>query len=92
VLVLLGAMLVRRAFAVFGGIGIAIGLGSISQTYFRESLAFTVALTFIGLAIVAAGVWWQRNEPRLAAGLQSLLPRDLRELLEARRRADGAQG
>lgn len=88
VLVLLGAVLVRRAFAVFGGIGIAVGLGSISHSYFKDSLAFTVVLTFIGLAIVAAGVWWQRNESRLADGLQSFLPGDLRELLSARRRAD----
>jgi hypothetical protein len=88
VLVLAGAVLVRRAFAVFGGIGIAVGLGSISHTYFRDSLAFTVALTFIGLAIVGAGVWWQRNEGRLASRLQALLPHDLRELLVERRRAD----
>ncbi len=90
-LVLAGAMLVRRAFAVFGGIGVAIGLGSISRTYFSDSLAFTVVLTFIGLAIIGAGVWWQRNEARLASRLQSLLPRDLRELLEARRSADAGR-
>lgn len=86
-LVLVGAMLVRRAFAVFGGIGMALGLGSISRTYFADSLAFTVALTFIGLAIIGAGVWWQRHEARLASRLQSLLPHDLRELLGARRGA-----
>lgn len=90
-LVLAGAMLVRRAFAVFGGIGVAIGLGSVSRTYFSDSLAFTVVLTFIGLAIIGAGVWWQRNEARLASRLQSLLPADLRELLEARRSADAGR-
>lgn len=87
-LVLVGAILVRRAFAVFGGLGVAVGLGSLSQAYFKDSLAFTVALTFIGLAIVAAGAWWQRSEARLAGRLQALLPKDMRLLLAARRRVD----
>jgi hypothetical protein len=85
VLVLLGATLVRRAFAVFGGVGIAVGLGSLAHGYFKDSLAFTAALTGIGLAIIAAGVWWQRHEGRVASRLQAALPRDLWQLLAARR-------
>jgi len=83
-LVLVGAVLMRRTFAVFGGVGIAFVLGDISRSYFKDSFAFTIALTFIGLAIVGAGVWWQRHEAQLAAALQSWLPREIRELLEAR--------
>jgi len=85
VLVLTGAVIGRRAFAVFGGIGIAIVLGDISHTYFKDSFAFTIALTFIGLGIVGAGVLWQRAEAAIAVRLREFLPPALRELLEARR-------
>lgn len=86
-LVLTGAALLRRAFTVFGAIGIAIVLGDISHTYFKDSFAFTIVLTLIGLGIVGAGVWWQRHETRLSARLRAGLPAHWRELLEARRAA-----
>ncbi len=84
-LVLLGALLVRRAFTVFGAIGIAIVLGDISWRLFRDSWLFPIALTGIGIAIVYLGIWWSRNEGRLAAALQARLPSDLRELIASRR-------
>ncbi len=85
VLVLAGAVLLRRAFAVFGGIGIAIVLADISWRFFRDSWLFPLALTLIGLAIVFAGVWFGRNELRITQRLQAGLPADLRALLAARR-------
>jgi hypothetical protein len=81
----IGAVLVRRAFAVFGALGIAIVLGDLSWNYFRDSWLFPVALTVIGLAIVFAGVWFGRNEAQLSARLRAMLPRDLRELIASRR-------
>jgi len=84
-LIAVGAVLVRRSFAVFGALGIAIVLGDLSWRYFRDSWLFPIALTLIGLAIVFAGVWFSRNEARLSGRLQAMLPRDLRELLAARR-------
>jgi MFS family permease len=85
-LVLIGAVLVRRAFTVFGAIGVAIVLADISWRYFKDSWLFPIALTAIGLAIIYAGIWWSRNEPRLAGRLQALLPRDLRAPIAGRRR------
>ena len=67
-MVAIGAILGRRVFAVFGGIGIACYLGHLSYKVFQDSLLFPFALTFIGLAIVAAGIWWQRNEARYQCG------------------------
>src|SRR5687768_650929 len=84
-LVLLGAVFVRRAFTVFGAIGVAIVLGDLSWRLFRDSWQFPIALTAIGIAIVYLGIWWSRNETRLAAALQSWLPADLRELIASRR-------
>ena len=84
-LVFVGAVLVRRAFTVFGAIGIAIVLGDISWRFFKNSWLFPIALTAIGLAVIFAGVWWSRNEARLTGRLQGWLPQDLRELLSVRR-------
>lgn len=83
-LVFVGAVLARRTFTVFGAIGIAIVLGDLSWTLFRNSWLFPIALTFIGLAIVYAGIWWNRNEAERAAALQAKLPAQMRELLARR--------
>ena len=83
-MVLAGAVLGRRVFAVFGGLGIAGYLGHLSYRVFKDSLLFPFALTAIGLAIVALGVLWQRREAVWAARLRAFVPAALRELIEAR--------
>ncbi|MEI7705957.1 MAG: DUF2157 domain-containing protein [Deltaproteobacteria bacterium] len=84
-LVVLGAVLVRRAFTVFGAVGVAIGLASLGDRYLRNSWLFPLALTLIGLGVVGFGLWWSRNEARLSARLQPLLPASLREAIARRR-------
>ncbi len=84
-LVLVGAVLVRRTFTVFGAIGIFVVLGDLSSHVFRNSWLFPIALTLIGIGIIYAGIWWGRNEGRLADRLRESLPDDLRELLTQRR-------
>jgi hypothetical protein len=83
-LILIGAVLGRRVFAVFGGLGVACYLGHLSQQVFRDSLLFPFALSLIGLAIIGLGVLWQRREAQWSAGLRAFLPAAFRELLEAR--------
>ena len=83
-MVLLGAVLGRRVFAVCGGLGIAGYLGHLSYRVFKDSLVFPVALTAIGLGIVWLGVLWQRREADWAARLRGFVPAELRELLQAR--------
>lgn len=80
----IGAALSRRVFAVFGGFGLAGYLGHLSYTVFRDSLLFPVALTAIGIAIIAAGVFWQRREAAIGAALRELLPSGLQLLVERR--------
>ena len=79
-----GAVLGRRVFAVFGGIGVAIYLGHLSYKVFKDSLLFPLALTAIGLAVIWAGVLWQRREAEWGPRLRSFMPAPLRELIEAR--------
>ena len=83
-MILVGAVLGRRVFAVFGGLGVAGYLGQVSYRLFRDSLLFPFALSLIGLAIIALGVMWQRREAEWSSRLRAFLPRQLRELLEAR--------
>lgn len=90
-LLVVGAVLGRRVFAVFGGIGIAVYLGHLADKVFKDSLLFPFALTAIGLGIVAAGIWWQRNEARLSAWVRGRLPAGWRELLETRHESLGAR-
>jgi hypothetical protein len=79
-----GAMLGRRVFAVFGGLGAAGYLGHLAHSVFKDSLLFPFALTAIGLGVIGLGILWQRHEARLATRLRVLLPRPLRELVERR--------
>jgi hypothetical protein len=84
VMILVGAVLGRRVFAVFGGLGIAFYLGDVSWRVFRDSLVFPFALSIIGIAIIALGVLWQRREAQWADSLRRFVPIPLRELIEAR--------
>ena len=83
-LVLLGAMLGRRMFTVFGGIGVAMVLGELSWGIFKDSFMFVALLTLLGLALIAAGLWWSRHERRICARLRSLLPESMQVMLLAR--------
>jgi len=83
-LIVMGAVLSRRVFAVFGGLGIASYLGYLAYRVFSDSLLFPFVLTVIGLAIIYLGILWQRHEAKLSAGLRASLPGALRELIEQR--------
>lgn len=83
-LIAIGAALARRVFAVFGAIGVAMYLGYLSHAVFKDSLLFPVALTAIGLAVVAAGIVWQRHEATIGARLRSMLPARVRDLVARR--------
>jgi hypothetical protein len=80
-----GAILSRRMFAVFGGLGVAGYLGQLAYGVFKDSLLFPFALTAIGLGIVVLGILWQRHEPRIAARLLGFLPMTAQEFLIQRR-------
>ncbi len=83
-LIVLGAILGRRMFTVFGGIGVAMMLGQLSWTIFRNSFIFVVLLTLLGFALIGAGLLWSRYERRICARLRSLLPESMQMMLLAR--------
>jgi len=77
-LIVLSVVLQRRAFLVFGALGVLFYVGSEASTFFRNSIAFTFSLTAIGVAFIAAGIVYKRNEPALAELLSPLIPARVR--------------
>jgi hypothetical protein len=76
----LAVYLGRRVFAVFGTIGLAIYLGDLAQKAFKDSLLFPFALSLIGIAIIALGLWYYRHQEAIAARFERLLPEPLKRL------------
>ena len=83
-LIALAALLGRRVFAVFGGLGAAGYLGYQARHVFGASLLFPFALSAIGLGVIWLGLLWQRHERTVGAKLRRRLPQPLRELIENR--------
>lgn len=79
-LLAVGALLMRRVFAVFAAFGIVGYLGHLAML-FRFGLLFPVLLAAIGLGIIFLGMKWQRNERRIHEALLRLLPEKVRSLV-----------
>jgi hypothetical protein len=54
---------------------------------FRDSLLFPAALTALGIAIIAAGVWYRNHDAAVEAALLRLLPGAVRQTLPRYRAA-----
>lgn len=79
-----GAILSRRVFAVFGGLGTAGYIAHLAYNVFKDSLMFPFVLTLMGLGIVYLGILWQRHEAAISSRLRGLLPQPLQDLLTRR--------
>lgn len=80
-LMLLSVLLDRRAFIVFGSLGVLGYLGRLAQEVFKDSLLFPFALALLGIAVIALGVWYQRRREAIEAAILALVPARLMELL-----------
>ena len=83
-LVALAVFLGRRVYAVLGALGICGYLGYLASDVFKDVLAFSFALSAIGLAVIFAGVWLQRRQRAISAFLDAALPPALRVVRPAR--------
>jgi hypothetical protein len=81
-MIAVGAMLSRRVFAVFGGLGAAGYVGHLAYDVFKDSMMFPFLLTIIGLGVIYLGILWQRHEKEISSSLRGLLPLPVRELIE----------
>jgi hypothetical protein len=73
-LLFVAVVLMRRAYAVFGTFGIALYLGHLANYVFKDSLLFPFALSAIGIAVIAAGLFYHRKEAKISAWLSVNLP------------------
>lgn len=73
-LVFISVLLMRRAYAVFGSIGVTFYLGYLSAEIFKNSILFPFALSGIGVAMIAFGVMFNKYGPKLALDMRQILP------------------
>ncbi len=84
VLIFIGVILSRKVFVLFGALGTCCYLGHLAFDVFEFSYLFSVILTAIGFAIIYLGILWQKHEIVITAKMRSILPKPLKDLLEAR--------
>ncbi|BAM87839.1 conserved membrane hypothetical protein [Bradyrhizobium oligotrophicum S58] len=73
-LLAIAVIIVRRAYAAFGAIGITMYLGHLADVVFKNSLLFPFALSLIGVAVVAVGLAYHRKQKVIAEWLGANLP------------------
>jgi len=79
--IVLSVLLRRRVFIVYGAVGVNIYLVHLAQEIFKDSMLFPIALTLLGLAVIALAVQYQKRRMLVDAWAQSLIPSWLRDLL-----------
>lgn len=79
-LILLAVFLERRAFVVFGALGVFIALSYYAYELFSDSLVFPFALSLIGIAIIVLGVLLQLYTSRISSALARTIPAGLKWL------------
>jgi hypothetical protein len=79
----LAVFLGRRVFAVAGTIGIALYLGDLASAIFKDSLLFPFALSLIGVAIIAFGLYYHRHQAAIAAWFDTRMPEALKRVRPA---------
>lgn len=84
VMILVGVILNRKVFVVFGALGCCFYLGDLAFRVFSDSYFFPVALSAIGFGIIYLGILWQKNEAKINTRIRSILPNEFRLLLESR--------
>jgi hypothetical protein len=80
-MIIVSVLLERRAFLVFGALGVTGYLGYLSWHVFQDSIAFPFALSFIGLLILFSAVKYARNRAAIDARMIAMVPAWLRSRL-----------
>lgn len=88
-LIVLSVLLERRAFIVFGALGVFGYLGHLAWQVFEDSLLFPFALTALGLALIGLGVAYQRHRAGIHQAILGVVPAQLLWLLPGERTRRG---
>ncbi|MGQ9866137.1 MAG: DUF2157 domain-containing protein [Pseudanabaenaceae cyanobacterium] len=80
-LVVLSVLLRRRVFALFGGIGCLGYLSYLTYQVFQESLLFPIAVSLVGVGIIAASVQYAAHRAAWERFAREKLPPAIRDFL-----------
>jgi ABC-type molybdate transport system permease subunit len=84
---IVAALVLKRAlFVIFGGLGCMGYVGHLAYRIFADSMLFTVALTIVGISMIALGIIYQRNRGQVERTLRARIPGSMRALIPARAR------
>lgn len=75
----------RAVLMVFGVIGVFAYLSYLAYDVFANSILFPFILSFIGLGIIALGIYYQKNREKIEASLLALVPLSLQKHLPKNR-------
>lgn len=73
-LILAGTLLERKAFVVFGGLGVFGYIGHLAWSVFRDSLMFPFALSGVGLTLIYAGWLYHQRQDRILRFIHAVTP------------------
>ena len=77
-MILFGGIIRKNIFIILGSIGVIGYLSHLSIEVFDDTIAFSLILSAIGIAIVFCGIWWQKKRNTIANKLDQYLPKNLR--------------
>jgi hypothetical protein len=86
-LIPLSVLLQRRVFVIFGAAGVFVYVGHLAWEIFENSLLFPFVLSTSGLAIIALGILYAKNRPRIESTVVRAIPTRIRHLLPREREA-----
>lgn len=85
-LVFLSLFLMRRAYAVFGAVGVMFYLGHLAHDVFKDSILFPFALSGLGVLLIAFGLLFHRYGGAVSKAFGELMPAHLKEFRPAHAR------
>jgi len=83
-LIFLSVALRRQAFLVFGAMGLFGYLYHLADKVFKDSLYFPFVLSMVGVAVIYAGLLFQRNQKRMHQWFIARILPHIRNLIPAR--------
>lgn len=85
-LILISVLIERRVFLIFGAIGVFLYLSHLAYEVFEDSMWFPFALSFLGIAVICLGIFYQRHERALHVYMQNIIPERWRQALLPQKR------
>lgn len=80
-MLILGSLLLRKVFIVFGAMGSVLYFGHLSQL-FDGLILFTLASVFGGFFIIYIGIWWSKNGHKINDRLLNKMPKNIQQKLK----------